>query len=91
MVNPTNIKEIKKEFVMHYCKEHQAEGAIDWLSAILNTPKKIDKNGKERDISFIVIRNEFAKKYFPHLVPIAQPRDKTMKDMLKEYLAQQQQ
>jgi len=81
METPNNINDINGDFVFDYCKE-QGQAAIDWLKAVYARPKKKDKNGVEREISFIEVRNEFARKYFPHLAPKSKTKKKTIKDKL---------
>jgi transposase len=78
---PQNINDIDGDYVMNYCKS-QGQESVDWLKEVYARPKKKDKNGIERAISFIEVRNEFARKYFPHLAPKKKSRKKTIKDML---------
>jgi hypothetical protein len=78
---PHNINDIDGEFVVNYCKGQGQEG-VAWLKEIYARPKKKDKNGVERAISFIEVRNEFARKYFPHLAPKRKSKRQTIKDML---------
>jgi hypothetical protein len=80
---PQNINDIDGEFVMGYCKQ-QGQAAVDWLKEIYARPKKKDKNGKEREISFIEVRNEFARKYFPHLAPKKKTKKPTIKNLLDD-------
>ena len=80
---PQNINDIDGDFVFSYCKSQGQEG-VDWLKAIYAQPKKKDKNGVERDISFIEVRNEFARKYFPHLAPKKKSKKQTIKDKLND-------
>jgi len=81
METPQNINDINGEFVVTYCKE-QGAAAVDWLKGVYARPKKEDKNGKAREISFIEVRNEFARKYFPHLIPQSKTKKKTIKNLL---------
>ena len=84
MENPSNINEIDGDFVVDYCKEQGAE-AVAWLKEIYNRPPKPDKNKVLREISFIEVRNEFARKYFSHLVPVGKGNDKkSMRERLAE-------
>ena len=78
---PQNINEIDGEFVVDYCKA-QGQAAVDWLKEVYTAPPKKDKNGKERDISFIEVRNLFARKYFPALMPTSKAKKKTIKNLL---------
>lgn len=79
---PQNINDINGDYVFDYCKE-QGQEAIDWLKAIYAKPPKKDKNGHEREISFIEVRNEFARKFFPHLAPKSKAKKKTIKNRLE--------
>lgn len=78
---PQNINDIDGDYVVSYCKG-QGQDAIDWLKEVYARPKKKDKNGKERTISFIEVRNEFARKFFPHLAPKRKAKRKTIQDKL---------
>ena len=81
---PTTINDIDGAFVIAYCKA-QGQAGTDWLKQIYSTPPKKDKNGVEREISFLQVRNEFARKYFPHLAPQRKtPKKKTIKNLLDE-------
>lgn len=63
-----DIKEINLAFILEYVKE-QGPDAIQWLKDLKNKPVPPDKNGRERKMSFIELRNEFANKFFPELAP----------------------
>ena len=65
---PKEINEINGDFIARYCKSKGQEGEA-WLKGIYARPKTTDKNGIEREISFLQVRNEFAREYFPHLAP----------------------
>lgn len=82
MQAPQTINDIDGGYIVSYCKE-QGQEAIDWLKAIYARPKKKDKNGVERDISFIEVRNEFARKYFPNLAPKGKSKKQTIKGLLE--------
>lgn len=82
MQAPQTINDIDGEYIVSYCKE-QGQEAIDWLKAVYARPKKKDKNGVERDISFIEVRNEFARKYFPSLAPKGKSKKQTIKGLLE--------
>jgi len=78
---PTSILDIGFEFIINYCK---ANKQIEWLKELKNTPVKPNKKGKERQISFIEIRNEFTKKFFPDIAPMPMEPKKTMYEMIDE-------
>lgn len=69
----TNIKEITFDFIVEYITE-KGKADKQWLKELAAKPVPPNKNGKERKISFIEIRKEFAIKYFPNL--IAPPHEK---------------
>ena len=83
MEQPNNINDINGDFVLDYCKERGGE-AVEWLKEVYNTPVKADKNGRERTISFIEVRNRFVQRYFPALLPKSGKKKKTLKDRLNE-------
>lgn len=82
MQTPQTINDIDGAYIVDYCKE-QEQDAIDWLKELYARPKKKDKNGVERDISFIEVRNEFARKYFPSLAPKSKSKKQTIKDLIE--------
>ncbi len=81
---PQTINDIDGDYVMTYCKEQGQEG-VDWLKEIYSRSKRPDKNGVLREISFIEVRNEFARKYFPHLVQKRKQRKKLSRINLKTF------
>jgi len=89
----SDIKELGFDYIFEYIK---AKGTDDkkWLKELASSKivikdenEKIvkDENGndKERDITFLEIRNEFAKKYMSEIVPKSKPKKPTMKKMLE--------
>lgn len=70
-----NIKEIDLDFILEYVKA-QGQEDIQWLKDLKNKPVPPDKNGRERKMSFIELRKEFAIKYFPELAP--KPKEKKL-------------
>jgi len=80
-----NINDIDKPFVFKYCKA-KGEADLEWAFGVLDTPQKEDKNGVLRDTSFMKVRREFAKRYFPHLVPVKKVEEPTLKKMIAEEL-----
>ena len=81
MIEPKNIKDIDFEFIKEYCVDN---GHVDWLKKLAKSKVPNDKNGVKRRISFIEIRNEFTKKFFPALVPVAKPKKKSIYDIIEE-------
>lgn len=81
MQAPQTINDIDGKYIVDYCKE-QGQADIDWLKTIYARPPKKDKNGVERAISFIEVRNEFARKYFPQLAPKSRSKKQTIKDLI---------
>lgn len=81
MIEPKNIKDIDFDFIKDYCVEN---GQVDWLKKVAKTKVPNDKNGRKRKISFIEIRNEFAEKFFPAIVPVAKPKKKSIYELIDE-------
>ena len=83
MANPEKLNDIKLDFIIDYCKEH---GEVDWLK---NTSHKVfvlttdDGEEEERKISFIELRNEFVRKFFPDLLP-KKEKKKSMYELIDE-------
>jgi len=84
-----HINDIDKPFVFNYCKA-KGKTDLEWAFEVLDRPQKEDKKGVLRDVSFMTIRREFAKKYFPHLIPTKTERQPTLKEMLAEELSKYQ-
>jgi len=74
---PNNINEISIDFIINYCTA-KGKADIAWLKALAAAKVAPDKNGRERRISFIEIRKEFVKKYFPSIAPAAKEKKPTM-------------
>ena len=83
METPKNLNDINMEYIISYVKS-KGEKDIKWLKELNAKKVDNDKNGKARKISFIEIRNEFARKYFPDLVPKAKEKKKTMNQMIDD-------
>ena len=91
MEKPENIKEITFDYIFEYIKGKGKEDKA-WLKELASSTIIVkDKNGKiikeegedkERDITFLEIRNEFAKKYIPEIMPEAKPKKPTMKERI---------
>ncbi len=75
-----NLNAIKFPDIQEYCVQN---GQVAWLKEIA-AQKKVGKDGKERRISFIELRNAFARQFFPDLVPAPKPRKKSMFDIIDE-------
>ena len=73
----TNIKEITMDYIMEYVSE-KGEEHEQWLLDLYDKEVDPDKNGKERRISFIEIRQEFVEEYMPELKPIPKEKKPTM-------------
>ena len=82
MERPATAKDITLEYIMAYCKE-RGESAVMWLKGIANTQGLTDKNGKERKITFIEIRQAFIKAYMPELVKEPQEKKPSMYELIK--------
>jgi len=66
--DPENIKQIDFTYIVDYVQDVGME-AIEWLQDLYQQEVEPNKNGKERKISFIEIRNAFVAKYMPDLMP----------------------
>lgn len=65
---PTAVEDIVIEFIDNYV---EANNEGDWLVNELmkkETYKKGKKKGQEKDISFVTVRADFAKKFFPNII-----------------------
>lgn len=58
------IKELNKQAVLDYLAKHKE--AKEWAKEVINK-KVIDKEGNERDITFVEFRALFVDKYFPNI------------------------
>lgn len=56
--------------IIEWCKENNQ---VEWLKAAA-AQKKIGKDGEERSITFIELKREFALKFVPEIVPVAQKK-----------------
>ena len=63
--------------IIAWCK---ANNQVEWLKSEVN--KTITKDGKTRDITFIEIKNDFAKMFMPEILPVAKAAKPTMKDLI---------
>jgi hypothetical protein len=81
MEKPSNIKEIKVDYVIDYCKE-QGQWAVEWLKELANKEVPPNKNGKDRKITFIEIRQEFVKRFMPEMLPQAREKKPSMFDVI---------
>ncbi len=68
---PTKANEISIDFIINYC---EANNKIAWLQEVASKEVPPNKNGKERKISFMEIRNEFVIKFFPTIAPKAEKK-----------------
>jgi hypothetical protein len=74
-------KKITFDDIVNYCKEHNE---IAWLKE--EVEKKVsyveDGETKERDISFIEVKNDFVAKFMPAIAPKRKPKKGSMKDIV---------
>lgn len=63
-----SLKSINFDFIKDYCVRN---GEVEWLKQCSHEPVPDDKNGNERRKSYIEIRRDFIKKFFPDLAPKA--------------------
>lgn len=65
---PTAIDEICADFIDNYV---EANNEGEWFVSVLEskeTYKNGEKEGKEKEISFVSIRSAFARKFFPEII-----------------------
>lgn len=83
---PTAIDEICAEFIDNYVEAHD-EG--EWFVSVLEkkeTYKRGEKKGKEKEVSFVTIRSEFAKKFFSEIIKGKADKELSFRDkMLAKY------
>lgn len=58
--------------IIAWCKEHNQ---VEWLKAAA-AKKVVTADGKERNITFIELKREFALKFVPEIVPVAKKEKK---------------
>jgi len=84
MTKPTEVKQISFDFIIDFIKERGKEKDIAWLKELANKEVVDRRTGAMRNISFVEVRNEFAKKYMPEIVPPPKATKPTMKQRLAE-------
>ena len=87
MERPESLKAVTLDYMKSYVIEKEADD-IQWLiNAMQEEIDTKDKDGKDikRKRSFLEIRNDFARRYFPDLAPKGTTKKaKKMKDILTE-------
>jgi len=81
MEKPKNVKAVNFEYIVDYVKQ-QGNADVQWLKETATKKMPPDKNGKERKITFIELRNEFVRKYMPELMPPAKPKKPSMYEII---------
>lgn len=83
---PTAIDDICSEFIDNYVDAHN-EG--EWFVSVLEkkeTYKNGDKKGQEKEMSFVSIRSEFVKKFFPNILKGTSKKELSFRErMLEKY------
>ena len=84
-VKPEQIGDLTADSILDYCA---ANGHAKWLQETANKTKKV-KNKKTLEettkrIGFFELRKEFAKKFFPELIPEKKKKNKTFYDKIME-------
>ena len=79
-------KDIKFTDILHWCINN---GQKEWLVAKLDEtkpgkPTEDNPKPKPRSISFIEVKRDFCAKFFPEKLPVAQPKPKSMRELLAE-------
>lgn len=80
---PVEINEIGKDFILNFIKEKHPED-IPWLKNLAKKTTYSKKLNRDIPITFLTIRQEFAKKYFPNLIKPAKPKEKTFFELIDE-------
>ena len=80
---PSDINEIGKDFILNFIKEKHPEG-IPWLKDLAKTTTYSKKLNKDIPITFLTVRQEFAKKYFPNLIKPPKKKEKTFFELIEE-------
>jgi hypothetical protein len=75
-----SINEIKLDDIIAYC---QKEGEIKWLKEVALAEDKVNKKGEPRKVSFIELRNEFCRKFYPELAPKKMTPKQSMYDLIR--------
>lgn len=87
MERPENIKAITLDYMKSYVMEQKADD-IQWLIDTMQeevAAKDKEGNDIKRKRSFLEIRNDFARRYFPELAPKGTTKKNSkMKDTLAE-------
>ena len=73
------INEIKLDDIIDYCEKHKE---VEWLKSVALQEGLTNKNGKPRKTSFIEVRNEFCRKFFPDLAPKPRKKQISMYDRI---------
>ena len=81
MKKPAEVKEISFDYIIDYVKE-KGKADIAWLKELANGQVVDKKSGRTRNISFVEVRNEFARKYLPEIVRPPKEMKPTMKERL---------
>lgn len=84
---PSDPSQICMEFIINYCEAKGAE-AIEWLCDTFEK-KHTNKNGKETEYPFVMIRRDFCVKFFPAIAPKYEnkPTANFRTEFLKKYRA----
>lgn len=75
-----NYKNITIQDIVDDAKSQGSE-RISFLKNLLSI-KIVNKNGKEYGLSFIQIKREYYKKFYPEFLPVAKPKAPTMKELV---------
>ena len=70
-----NYQTMKFPQIVDWCKENKQ---TEWLKSQL-----FDKEGNKINISFMTLKQNFAEKFMPEIIPQAKPKKPTMWDIAK--------
>ena len=70
---PNPYSKYTQDYIIDYCKKNKK---LDWLVAQVEA-EDVDKKGKKHKRSFMSIRANFVKEFFPEVVPASAKKNTT--------------
>ena len=80
---PENRNQVDYDYILDYIFD-KGEKEIEWLKEILSISTGKTKNGKDKKIPYISLRNKFVEEYMPDLMPEPKQRKPNMNDRFDE-------
>lgn len=78
---PINIKQIDSDYIIDYATD-KGESVKKWVKEKYAEKVPNDKNGKERSMSFIELRNAFVDEYMKELKPKPKPKKASLQSRI---------